>query len=203
MPLITAIKPQRNQKRVNVYLDRKFGFGLDLVSFAALGLKVNQELSEKEVEEIVKKAEFQKTWDKLLKFATLRPRSKKEIKDYFRRKKIHESLQAGLFLRLKKLKLLNDFDFARWWVGQRIEFKSKSKREIERELRTKGISRELIQEVWKEVPINEEKEARELLAKKSYKWRGLSFREAKLKKSQYLAGKGFDWEVIEKIVGGE
>lgn len=203
MPTITNIKPQRSGERVNVYLDDKFGFGIDLANFVALRLKVDQELSEKEVKEIIKKAEFQKTWDKLLRFATLRPRSEKEIKDYFRRKKIHESLRPELFTRLKKLKLLSDLDFARWWVRQRLEFKSKSKREIEQELRMKGISRGIIQEVLEETPINEENMARELLAKKSYKWRGLPPREAKLKKSQYLAGKGFGWEVIEKIVSRE
>ena len=51
-----------------------------------LGLKVEQELTEEEVEKIVKKAEFQKTLDKLLKFATLRPRSEKEIKDWLKKK---------------------------------------------------------------------------------------------------------------------
>src|SRR3989304_5220176 len=106
MPIITSIKQQKNKNRVNVYLDDKFGFGIDLDNFVILGLKVNQELSEKEVEEIVRKAEFQKTLDKLLRFATLRPRSEKEIKDYFKRKKVHESLQPDLFAKLKKLDLL-------------------------------------------------------------------------------------------------
>jgi len=68
MPQITAIKPQKNQKRVNIYLDDKFGFGLDLENFLKLGLKVEQELSDAEVAEIIKKAEFQKTYDKVCKF---------------------------------------------------------------------------------------------------------------------------------------
>lgn len=202
MPTITNIKPQRSGERVNVYLDDKFGFGIDLANFVALRLKVDQELSEKEVKEIIKKAEFQKTWDKLLRFATLRPRSEKEIKDYFRRKKIHESLQPELFTRLKKLKLLNDFDFARWWVEQRL-LQKKSLRSMIYDLRSKGVKKEIIDQVLRETKISEEKMARELLVKKAYKWQGLSPREAKLKKSQYLAGKGFGWEVIEKIVSRE
>ena len=73
MPIITSIKPQKNGKRVNIYLDEEFGFGLDLENFVKLGLKVEQKLSEDEVEEIVKKAEFQKVYDKILRFASLRP----------------------------------------------------------------------------------------------------------------------------------
>ena len=53
MSIITAIKSQKNNKRVNVYLDNAFGFGIDLENFVKAGLKVDQELSDKEIEEIV------------------------------------------------------------------------------------------------------------------------------------------------------
>src|SRR3972149_10018566 len=99
MPLITAIKPQKNNKRLNIYLDGKFGFGIDLENFVKLKLKVEQELEDKQIEEIVKKAEFQKTFEKILRFVTLRPRSEKEISNWLRRKKIHESLHKDLFIR--------------------------------------------------------------------------------------------------------
>src|SRR3972149_6548743 len=134
MPVITSIKQQKNKNRVNVYLDDKFGFGIDLDNFVILGLKVNQELSEKEVAEIVKKAEFQKTLDKLLRFATLRPRSEKEIKDYFKRKKVHESLHEELTNRLNRLELIDDEKFAKWWIEQRQNFKPKPKRILNQEL---------------------------------------------------------------------
>jgi len=200
MSVITLIKPQKNGKRVNVYLDAKFGFGIDLENLVKLHLKVEQELSEKEIEEIVQKAEKQKTWDKLLRFATFRPRSEKEVKDWFRRKKVHESLQEELLLKLKRLELIDDQKFAKWWIEQRIQFKSKSKRELNFELRIKGINKEVIDEVLQKTEINEEKMAKELLEKKAYKWKGLESRSAGQKMSQYLAGKGFAWEVIERVV---
>lgn len=200
MPTITSIKPQKNGKRVNIYLDGRFGFGIDLENFVKLGLKVEQELSDSDVEKIVKKAEFQKTLDKLLKFATLRPRSEKEIKDWFKRKKVHESLYKELFNRLKKLDLVNDREFAKWWVEQRQEFKPRAKRFMIHELRMKGVKKEIIDEVLGETRIDEEKIARELLEKKSYKWRSLPETKARQKMSQYLAGKGFGWETIDKVV---
>lgn len=201
MSTITSIKSQKNGKRVNIYLDGKFGFGIDLENFVKLNLKVDQELADEEIEEIIKKAEFQKTLDKLLKYATLRPRSEKEVKDYFKRKKVHESLYKELFNRLKRLELIDDEKFAEWWVEQRLEFKFKSKRELEFELRNKGIKKEKIEEVLRKTKIDEEKTARELLEKKAYKWHALSQQEARQKMSQYLAGKGFGWEVIEKVIG--
>lgn len=203
MAIITAMKPQRNGKRANVYLDGKFGFGLDLENLVRLGLKVDQELSEEEVVEIVKKAELQKTLDKLLRFATLRPRSEKEIKDWFKRKKVHPGLYEELFKRLKHLELVDDVKFAQWWVEQRQEFSPKSKKILNQELKMKGIGKEVIEDVLGKAGIDEEKMIKELLIKKAYKWRALPRRQAGQKKFQYLAGKGFGWEVIEKVLPKE
>lgn len=200
MPIITSIKPQKNRKRVNIYLDDKFGFGIDLENYMKLGLKVEQELTDEEVEKIVKKAEFQKTFDKLLKFATLRPRSEKEVEDWFKRRKVHESLHEELFNRLSLLELLDDKKFAQWWVEQRQTFKPKSLRILNNELRIKGIKKDTIEEVLSTVKIDETKIARELLEKKAYRWKNLPQREAKQKRYEYLAGKGFSWDIISKVV---
>jgi len=48
--------------------------------------------------------------------------------------------------------------------------------------------------------LYEEKMAKELIARRSYKWKNLPAREAYQKMSQYLAGKGFSWDVIEKVI---
>lgn len=203
MPTITSIKQQKKKDRVNVYLDDDFGFGIDLDNFVLLHLKVNQELTENEVEEIVRKAEFQKTFDKLLRFAMVRLRSEKEIRDYFRRKKVHESMHDELFEKLRHFELIDDTKFAKWWVDQRANFKPKPKRILIQELRIKGIAKEIIDEVLGDEVVDEEKMARELLEKKAYKWKGLESRIARQKMSQYLAGKGFSWEVIEKVTSKE
>lgn len=203
MPVITSIKQQKAKNRVNVYLDDKFGFGIDLDNFVLLRLKVNQELTDREVVDIVKKAEFQKTLDKLLRFATLRPRSEKEIRDYFKRKKYHISIYDSLLEKLKHFELLDDLKFAQWWVEQRQNFRPKPKRIMNQELRIKGIKSEVIEQVLSETKIDEEKIARELLEKKKYKWDKLDKSVKKQKMSQYLAGKGFSWDIIKNVVGGQ
>ena len=86
MPEITSIKPQKNGKRLNIYLDNKFGFGIDIENFVVLGLKEGQEYPQEEINNVIKKAQFQKTLDKLLRFATLRPRSQREIKSWLTQK---------------------------------------------------------------------------------------------------------------------
>ena len=200
MAIITSIKPQKNKKRVNIYLDGKFGFGLDLESFVRLDLKVEQQLSDQEIEEIIKKAEFQKVYEKILRFASLRPRSRKEFSGWFRKHKVHISLHEELFNKLKRLGFLDDEKFATWWVEQRLQFKSKSKRELVQELRIKGITKDIIDDVFSKTNIDEEASARKLLEKNKYKWEKLSDFEKRRKISAYFARKGFSWDVIRNIL---
>ena len=70
------------------------------------------------------------------------------------------------------------------------------------ELQQKGIGKNTIEDVLGGVEIDEEKMAREVLTKKAYKWQSLPKEIAKQKISQYLAGKGFSWDVIEKVLPG-
>ena len=200
MPIITAIKPQKSKRRVNIYLDGKFGFGLDLESFMKLGLKVEDEITEDEIEEIVKKANFQKTLDKLLRFVMLRPRSEKEIRLWLKKYKIHESLFMELFNRLKRLDLIDDQKFARWWVEQRMSFRPKSKRILNNELRIKGLNKNIIEDVLSEIEIDEIKIAKKLLEKKKYKWEKLPILEARKKMGDFLARKGFAWDKVKKAI---
>jgi len=191
MQEITDIKPQRNGKRVNVYLDGKFGFGIDLENLVKFGLTAGRQLSEGEIEEIVGKAEFQKTLDKLLRFAMLRPRSVLEIKQWLKRKKVHETFHKKLFNRLKRLVLVNDEKFARWWVKQRMQFRPRAKRFMIYELRIKGIDKEIISKIMDEVEIDEVKVAKDMIKNR---------RDSDPKKTAaYLARKGFDWDVIKRV----
>lgn len=200
MSTVTLLKPQKNGKSVNVYLDGVFGFGIDLDNLVTSHIKIGTELTDEEVKKIIFKADFQKSLDKVLRFVTVRPRSLKEVKDYFRRKKFDISIHQSLLEKLKHLELLDDTKFAKWWVNQRLAFKKISLRILKLELGKKGIDRNIIDDVLQDSPIDEEKMARELLENKAYKWENFDPKVAKQKKFQYLASKGFSWETIEKIV---
>lgn len=205
MSVVTSIKPQKNPfgklraGRVNIYLDGKFGFGLDLETFIKSGLKIEQELTKEEVEKIVRKGEFQKTYEKLLRFVSLRPRSEKEIKDYFRRKKVHESMTGELLKRIKRLQFLDDRKFAVWWIQSRQSFRPKSKRILEQELRVKGINRELVKEILSEQEVDDYKNAKKVLDKKKYRWEKLDPDERIKKESEFLLRQGFGWDIVRKV----
>ena len=200
MPTITSIKKQKSFNRVNVYLDGKFGFGIDLDSFVKLNLRVEQELTEAEVGQVVKKAGFQKTYEKILKYSTLRPRSKKELTDWLKRKKIHRSIYTKLFNRLKRLELIDDYKFAQWWVSQRIQFRGKSTLEITQELHQKGIDRNIIKKILGESNINEDKIIVKLINKNKWRWSKYDKDLRKKKMRDYLMRRGFKWDAVKKFI---
>lgn len=209
MAKITRIKTQksvsRRSNRVNVYFDGKFAFGLDVDNLLKVGLKVGQELTDKEIKDLIFKNEFQKYLDKVLRFISLRPRSEKEVKDYLKRKLAQRKTTAFLvekiLARLKELGVLNDREFALWWLEQRSTFRPRGKFALKAELRQKGIDNKVIREVL-EQELDEVKLAKKAIQKKLKIYKRLSAQERYQKLSALLSRRGFSWETIRKVLGG-
>lgn len=143
---------------------------------------------------------MQKTFEKLLKFATLRPRSEKEIGLWFKRKNIEIDLQKELFSQLKKLGFVNDKEFIKWWIDQRLTFKHASKKRIVYELRQKGIKDSLIKQTIENTEFQEEEQAQKTLERKAKNVKTPLNQKDKVRLYGYLARQGFSWEVIKKAI---
>jgi len=196
---ITKIKPQKNKKRVNIYLGGKFAFGLDADNFLKAGLKVGQELSEKQVEDLVFKNEFQKLLNKVYRILSLRPRSEKEIKDYLIKKKATEKISQKIIEKLKKLGQINDNAFAIWWIEQRLTFRPRGKFGLRMELKQKGVNKKIIDKVIEQL-VDELPLARKVVQKKLKTYKNLPREDFYQKMSAFLARRGFSWPVIKQVV---
>jgi len=202
---ITDIKPQKKDpKRFNIYVDGKFAFALPFEALAKEGLEIDQQISQEEIDKLVKENEFLKVYDRVLKFFSYRPRSGKELKDWFKRKQVGEETQEMILQKMKQLGYLNDEEFSRWWIEQRTTFRPAGTRLLAMELRQKGISREIIDKLLitnNELLITERTLALKIAQKKWEKLRGLSHQEARRKIGAFLARRGFSWETIKEVVG--
>jgi len=200
MPYVTAIKPQKNKKRVNIYLDGKFAFGIDLENLVKFKIKEGNFIEESEIEKIIGAAESQKIWDKLLRFSALRPRSEKEIEDWYKKKNVPESLRKKYLDKLKYLDFVDDFKFAKFWIEQRLSFKPKPVSILKQELRQKGVKQETIDEVLSDFKIDELKQAKDLLEKNQSRWSRLTPDQFKKKASGFLLRKGYNWEIVKEAL---
>jgi len=85
--IITNLKQGvKNPNRVNVFVDGKFAFSLDVSQVVDYRLKVGQELAAEEIAELKKASEFGKLYQRALEWALTRPRSERELRDYLFRK---------------------------------------------------------------------------------------------------------------------
>jgi len=101
--------------------------------------------------------------------------------------------------RLKNLGYIDDEKFAKWWVDQRQTHSPRGARLIRSELYQKGIAQEIIDKILSD---DEEGEVERALktAKKKLRSYDLKSRESRQKMGQYLARRGFDWEVIKETL---
>lgn len=151
--------------------------------------------------EYIKEQVF-KAYTRSLRYLSFRPRSEKEIQDFLNKKKFDQLIIDKVLDQLKKEKFVNDFDFTRWWVDQRQEFKGLSKFVIKRELMQKGITNDLIEQVLN-TQNNDLETAQQLFKKKGKRFEGLPKDEYFKKAAAFLQRKGFSYDIIKQVLKEE
>ncbi|MCL4353633.1 RecX family transcriptional regulator [Patescibacteria group bacterium] len=149
---------------------------------------------------------FEKIYNISLKFLSYRPRSEKEVRNHLKIKNETGNLLIDKVIqKLKEQNFINDSEFAKWWIEQRLMFKPRSSNLIKRELLQKGIDKEIIDAQFSIFSFqfsNELENAQRLITKKFSRYKGVPSQAIYRKMGRFLAGKGFDWEVIKIVVDG-
>lgn len=212
MNQITDIQPQKkNPKRVNIFIDGDFAFGVSRESKIVNKLKIGENLSAGKVEKLIFEDQVERLFEKAVKFLSYRPRSEKEIRDNLlqklkltdkgeEEKKNFEKSIGEVIKKLDKLGLVNDLEFTKWWVEQRTRFKKSSPRIIKSELFRKGIDKETIDKVLNSSEIDPFELALSAAGKKLVTYKKLEPKEFREKMGRFLASRGFDWEVVKRVV---
>ena len=140
-------------------------------------------------------------YDAAVRYLGSRPRSVSEIKRHLRTKRFDEIAQDTAIERLRSQKYIDDEAFARYWVEQRLRFRPKGDRALVSELMQKGVARETIDLVIGEAdPSAELERARASIRRPMTRWLGMEERERKRKIQQYLAARGFGYDIIEELI---
>ena len=111
------------------------------------------------------------------------------------------SAQSGEPIVRLAQRYIDDEAFARYWVEQRAKFRPKGQRAIVSELIAKGVARETIDVVLGDAdPDAETKRAREAIRRPMTRWLSMADNERKRTIHQYLAARGFSYDVIEEVI---
>ncbi len=135
---------------------------------------------------------------RLLKF---RPRSEHELCSRLKRRGFSETDIKNSIIRLKQQGLVNDFEFARIWVESRIK-KPLGINRLRRELKIKGIDKNIIEQVIGKISIryNEEETLKDLASRRWERLKHIQPQKAKRRLFLYLLRRGFSSEDIQEVV---
>ena len=196
---ITELKQGvRNPDRVNVYVNSKFAFSLDISQVVDFGIKIGREISEEELEEFKRASEFGKLYQRTLEWVLTRPRSEKECRDYLYKKIFEKKLDKNyidrIIAKLAEKNYLNDARFAEYYVENRFVKKGVSLKRLKMELMKKGVSKEIIEEVLADTDRNDTEELKKMILKKRSKYPD----DEKL--TQYLCRQGFQYDLVRETI---
>ncbi len=180
----------KNPNRVNVFVNDKYSFSLDISQVVELGVKVGLVVTPEKIAEYKQASEYGKMYQRALEWVLMRPRSERELRDYLFRK--YRGLEYDSIIeRLVAKGYVDDRRFAEFWVENRFVKKGVSRRRLMMELQQKGIARDIIEEVID--GRDEVQEIRKMIARKKNK-----YTEEKL--MQYLCRQGFAYDSVKKIL---
>ena len=205
---ITSISPQvKDNNRVNVSVDGKYRFSLDVFQLVDLGIKVGSEFDEVKLLSLEQESQFGKLYGRALEYCLMRLHSAKEVKDYLYRKTRPFKNKSGevrsgasleittrVFDRLLEKGYIDDEKFAKYWVENRCINKGVSFKKLKSELFAKGVSSLIINQVLVDSERDDKSELQKIVIKKRSKYTDDK------KFISYLARLGFDYEDIKQAL---
>lgn len=202
---ITSITIQvRDPNRVNVSIDGKYRFSLDITQVVDFKLKSGSEIDNQELALLENESKFGKLYSRAVEYCLMRPRSVKELRDYLYRKTLSRRDKTGelregypkdltvrVLGRLIEKGIIDDKKFATYWIENRNLSKGISQRKLQSELAVKGVDRALINELINSSRRDDESEIKKIIKKKRPRYDNK-------KLMAYLARMGFSYDLIKE-----
>jgi len=183
---------------VNVFLDGRFAFSLGAEVAVKEGLQVGQELSASQVEALAGSDHFQRCLDAAFHYLNYRPRSESEVKERLQRRGFDAECIEAVIAKLKEQSLVDDVAFAQFWKENRESFSPRSQRLTKLELRRKGVSGDIIDQVVGD--INDDDSAYRTALSKTRHWPWSDYQGFRRRLGEYLRRRGFNYEVSNNTV---
>ena len=194
---ITALRQQkRDARRVNVYLDGRYAFALQAP--LADAVQVGQTLSPEEIDELQRKDVAEVAFQRVLQFLSYRPRSQAEVEAYLQRRKVTPAVRQEVMDRLVQARLLDDQEFARYWVENREVFRPRGVYSLRFELRSKGVDEVTIQRAVE--GLDEADSAYRAAAERARRLKGLGYADFRRRLAGFLQRRGFGYDITKDTV---
>jgi len=149
-----------------------------------------------------KDKEFVKACNCAYRLLSYRQRSSKEIAERLKRKKFSTRIIQRTLEHLSKLNYINDEDFARFWIREKIESHPVGWTLLRYQLRQKGVDEKNINKACADFSsqYDEASAARKLVKARRAQFKGLKPLKSKKRLYDYLRRRGFSSEAISTAI---
>jgi regulatory protein len=208
MPTVVNLKRKKRTKEwYLIYLND----GREILSYidfiVKFKVKVGKQLTEEQIKEMKSESEVILAKEIAYRFISYKPRTLKEVSDKLKAKGFQSDLVSKVVEELKNYGFINDLEYARNFVLNRSRSKTLGELALRRELLSKGISSEIIDEVLSEREnlIDEFEIALDLAQGKLKQIKSLKKRkkgrdEYKRRIYEFLLRRGFKFETINRVM---
>ncbi len=203
MKKITKIEYQkRNKERFNIYIDDEYGFSVDMSILIEYALKKDMELDDALIDDILRSEERISVYNYGIFVLSKYAKSEYELRLKMKNKGFEPDLIDNAIRTLKEKKYLDDERYCQMFINDKINISKHGLRKIKEALYYKGIDKEIIEEKIKNISQESEEERAYILGEKKL----INIKEADNRKkfaklSNYLIGRGFEYETVNKTVG--
>lgn len=197
---ISKIEPQKRKGRVNIYVNDNFALGIDEEIMIKYNLKVDMEIDDNFMENILLAEEENKALNYALRLLSYRQRSEKEIFDALKRKGYMNKHIENVIASCLDKNYLNDKNFARSFANDKINLNKYGPERIKHELLLKGVSKQIIEEVVDYSRDDQYELAKEVANKRINHYKNDEERDIYRKMSGFLQRRGFSYDIISKVV---
>ncbi len=195
---ITALEPQKNNpRRVNVYLDHEFAFGLSRI--VAAWLQVGEKLNAEKIQELIRRDEYEKALQLALRYIAYQPRTTLEVRSRLEKAGCEIAAIDEIVRELVEKNHLNDERYAQDWIETRATSKPRSYRFFFYELKRKGVAEDAISQAMHLAP-SEKEMAYTLGLKYQARFSHLDEVQFKKKMQGVLARRAFPYDVIRETI---
>lgn len=199
MKVTDVVVQKNNNQRVSVFVDNEYAFSLDGADAILMKIKPGRELSKEDIERCNYECNFTKARDKALEILSRKSVSKKELSDKLSEKGYDEPIVSDAISELESLGYVDDDAYAGLFLEHCMS-KMWGKKKIRYEMKQKGIPdcviEEKLSQFYEDDILDEIKET--VIAK--YGNEDLSDMKTKAKITRYLASRGFDFSLIDKVI---
>lgn len=196
MGIITKIEVQKKDKnRSNLYIDGEFFSGIQNEVVIQNNLKINQEINEHQLLELIYKSDKIVAFNKALSLLNTRFKTRQEIRNYLLEKGFNEEVVIETLEKLVEYKYINDEHYVEAYINSNKD--KKSKKVMELELLQKGVNQKIIEEKF--IDLENETDLIFNLYTKYMKNKENSFKNRQ-KAINYLIGKGFKYDDINTAI---